>query len=101
MKYLFITILILLSINIHSQTNKPILHGKNWIAITGKPLGATAGSIIFNKGGNAIDASCAMLAATSTMWDVLGWGGETKRMISIRRRGIKVYKYIFKFCLSG
>jgi len=81
MKYLFITILILLSINIHSQTNKPILHGKNWIAITGKPLGATAGSIIFNKGGNAIDASCAMLAATSTMWDVLGWGGETQALI--------------------
>ena len=81
MKYLSITILILLSFNIHSQTNKPILHGKNWIAITGKPLGATAGSIIFNKGGNAIDASCAMLAATSTMWDVLGWGGETQALI--------------------
>ena len=29
------------------QTQKPPLHGKNWMAITGKPLGATAGSIVF------------------------------------------------------
>ena len=51
------------------------------MAITGKPLGATAGAIIFAKGGNAIDASCAMLAATATMWDVLSWGGETQALI--------------------
>lgn len=63
------------------NTNKPILHGKHWIAITGKPLGATAGAMIFNKGGNAIDAACAMVAATATMWDVLGWGGETQALI--------------------
>ncbi|TAE89641.1 MAG: gamma-glutamyltransferase family protein, partial [Runella slithyformis] len=31
--------------------------------------------------GNAIDASCAMLAATCTMWDVLSWGGETQALI--------------------
>lgn len=63
------------------QTQKPPLHGKHWMAITGKPLAATAGSLIFGKGGNAIDASCAMLAATSTMWDVLSWGGETQALI--------------------
>ena len=63
------------------NTNKPILHGKHWIAITGKPLGATAGSMIFSKGGNAVDAACAMVAATATMWDVLGWGGETQALI--------------------
>jgi len=63
------------------NTNKPILHGKHWIAITGKPLGATAGAMIFNKGGNAVDAGCAMVAATATMWDVLGWGGETQALI--------------------
>ena len=63
------------------NTNKPILHGKHWIAITGKPLGATAGAMIFNKGGNAVDAACAMVAATATMWDVLGWGGETQALI--------------------
>ncbi len=51
------------------------------MAITGKPLGATAGAMIFTKGGNAIDASCAMLAATCTMWDVLSWGGETQALI--------------------
>ncbi|NBP67482.1 MAG: gamma-glutamyltransferase family protein [Cytophagia bacterium] len=63
------------------QTQKPVLHGKNWMAITGKPLAATAGAMVFQKGGNAVDASCAMLAATCTMWDVLSWGGETQAII--------------------
>ncbi len=63
------------------QTQKPPLHGKNWMAITGKPLAATAGATIFQRGGNAIDAACAMLAATCTMWDVLSWGGETQALI--------------------
>jgi gamma-glutamyltranspeptidase/glutathione hydrolase len=63
------------------QTQKPPLHGKEWMAITGKPLAATAGATIFNKGGNAVDAACAMLAATCTMWDVLSWGGETQALI--------------------
>ncbi len=63
------------------QTAKPVLHGRHWVAITGKPLGATAGAAVFMKGGNAVDAACAMLAATATMWDVLGWGGETQALI--------------------
>jgi len=63
------------------QTQKPPLHGKNWMAVTGKPLAANAGSMIFQKGGNAVDASCAMLAAVCTMWDVLSWGGETQALI--------------------
>lgn len=63
------------------RTQKPVLHGKNWMAITGKPLAATAGSMIFQKGGNAVDAACAMLASTCTMWDVLSWGGETQALI--------------------
>ena len=58
-----------------------MLHGKNWVAITGKPLAATAGAMVFNRGGNAVDATCAMLAATCTMWDTLGWGGETQALI--------------------
>ncbi len=66
---------------IAQQTQKPPLHGKNWMAITGKPLAATAGSMIFQKGGNAVDAACAMLASTCTMWDVLSWGGETQALI--------------------
>ncbi len=63
------------------QTAKPVLHGQNWMAITGKPLAATAGAMIFQKGGNAVDAACAMIAATCTMWDVLSWGGETQALI--------------------
>ncbi len=62
-------------------TVKPVLHGRHWVAITGKPLGATAGAMTFQRGGNAVDAACAMLAATATMWDTLGWGGETQALI--------------------
>lgn len=62
-------------------TVKPVLHGKHWMAITGKPLAATAGAMTFARGGNAVDAACAMLAAATTMWDTLGWGGETQALI--------------------
>lgn len=82
-KNLFLAfILILISVDLWSQTTqKPILRGRHWVAITGKPLAATAGAGIFQQGGNAVDAACAMLAATSTMWDVLSWGGETQALI--------------------
>src|SRR5690349_6607948 len=83
MKQLFLFLLaFLLSFpSFSQQTQKPPLHGKAWMAITGKPLAATAGSMIFQKGGNAVDAACAMLAATCTMFDVLSWGGETQALI--------------------
>ena len=63
------------------RTQKPPLHARHWIAITGKPLAATAGAMMFARGGNAVDAACAMLAAVTTMWDVLSWGGETQALI--------------------
>jgi gamma-glutamyltranspeptidase/glutathione hydrolase len=63
------------------RTEKPVLHGREWVAITGKPLAATAGAMIFAKGGNAVDAACAMLGAVCTMHDVLSWGGETQALI--------------------
>src|SRR5436189_1052814 len=83
MKKLIITVILIVTVlGIFAQaTQKPPLHGKNWMAITGKPLAATAGSIVFQKGGNAIDGACAMLAAACTMWDVLSWGGETQALI--------------------
>ena len=37
--------------------------------------------MMFARGGNAVDAACAMLAAVTTMWDVLSWGGETQALI--------------------
>src|SRR5207245_1254062 len=52
-----------------SDTHKPVLHGRHWVAITGKPLGATAGAMMLQRGGNAVDAACAMLAAVCTMYD--------------------------------
>ena len=79
------------------RTEKPPLHGQEWMAITGKPLGATAGAKMFERGGNAVDAACAMIAATATMWDTLHWGGETqallwhpveKRVIAINALGV-------------
>ena len=33
-----------------SRSEKPVLHGRHWVAITGKPLGATAGATIFAQG---------------------------------------------------
>jgi gamma-glutamyltranspeptidase/glutathione hydrolase len=63
------------------RTQKPPLHGAHWMAITGKPLAATAGSMMFQKGGNAVDSAAAMLAATCTLWDTLSWGGETQALI--------------------
>ncbi|HEX6899809.1 MAG TPA: gamma-glutamyltransferase [Thermoanaerobaculia bacterium] len=78
------TVLIALPLTVQpgaARTNKPPLHARHWLAITGKPLAATAGAMMFQKGGNAVDAACAMLAATSTMWDTLGWGGETQALI--------------------
>src|SRR5947199_5989117 len=73
--------LLLTPMPIPGGTVKPALHGRHWVAITGKPLAATAGAMMFQKGGNAVDAACAMLAATCTMWDTLAWGGETQALI--------------------
>ena len=63
------------------QPDKPVLHGRHWVAITGKPLGATAGARMFERGGNAVDATCAMLAVVCTMHDDVGWGGEVQALI--------------------
>jgi gamma-glutamyltranspeptidase/glutathione hydrolase len=82
MRKLYLALLVALPFTgFAQQTQKPVLHGKNWMAITGKPLAATAGAQIFSQGGNAVDAACAMLAATATMWDMLSWGGETQALI--------------------
>jgi len=94
---LFAALAILLAVSAAARTAKPPLHGRHWMAITGKPLAATAGAMMFQKGGNAVDASAAMLAATCTMWDTLGWGGETqvllwhpglKKVIAINALGV-------------
>ena len=78
---IFFTLLALSVSPVTARTQKPVLHGQHWVAITGKPLAATSGAMMFQQGGNAIDAAMAMLATTSTMWDVLAWGGETQALI--------------------
>ena len=80
--FLLTTLVVLLApITSAQRTVKPPLHGRHWMAITGKPLGATAGAMMFQKGGNAVDAACAMLGAVSTMWDTLSWGDKTQALI--------------------
>src|SRR5687767_9854236 len=74
-------LLILLLCTAQAETDRPPLHGTRWVAITGKPLGAMAGARMFERGGNAVDATCAMLAVVCTMHDDVGWGGETQALI--------------------
>src|ERR1700704_5365131 len=64
-----------------ARTQKPALYGQHWMAVTGKPIAAAAGAKIFERGGNAVDAACAMIAATATAWTTLSWGGETQALI--------------------
>ena len=78
---LITSVVALCSATTSAKTVKPPLHGQNWMAVTGKPLAATAGATVFMQGGNAVDAACAMIGATSTMWNVLSWGGETQALI--------------------
>src|ERR1043166_7979763 len=82
MRILSLLLFLLLSISTMAQkTQKPPLHARNWMAITGKPLSANAGAMIFGKGGNAVDAAAAMLAAGCPLWDTLRCGGETQALI--------------------
>src|SRR5436309_8859831 len=81
-KHVIAAAVLLIAANASAQrTQKPPLHGSHWMGVTGKPLAATAGAMTFQKGGNAVDAAAAMIAATSTMWDTLSWGGETQALI--------------------
>jgi gamma-glutamyltranspeptidase/glutathione hydrolase len=76
-----IALLTLATLPAAARTAKPVIHARHWLAVTGKPLAATAGAMMFQKGGNAADAAAAMIAATCTMWDTLSWGGETQALI--------------------
>src|SRR5260221_7057794 len=80
--FLIVGLLCLMVVPLRAErTQKPPLHAAHWLAITGKPLSATAGAMMFQKGGNAVDAACARLGAVTTMWDVLAWGGETQALL--------------------
>jgi gamma-glutamyltranspeptidase/glutathione hydrolase len=81
-----LALLLLVTAGVHAAepyatTHRPVLHGRHWVALTGKPAGALAGARMFERGGNAIDAACAMLAVVCTMHDDVGWGGETQALI--------------------
>jgi gamma-glutamyltranspeptidase/glutathione hydrolase len=55
--------------SVQGQIHKPSLHGRHWMAITGKPLSVTAGAKIFERRGNAVDSACATLATGCVMFD--------------------------------
>ena len=65
-----------------AKTQKPPLHARHWLAITGKPLAATAGASFQGRqrGGCGVRHA----GAVTTMWDVLSWGGETQALIYTR-----------------
>ncbi|MCB0551452.1 MAG: hypothetical protein KDD19_28055, partial [Phaeodactylibacter sp.] len=57
---IFLAFVLLVPVLLCAQRpQKPVLHARHWLAITGKPLGATAGARMFHQGGNAVDAACA------------------------------------------
>src|SRR5204863_5250412 len=81
-RFVVVTLALLAAASAFAQrTQKPPLHGSHWMGVTGKPLAATAGAMTFQKGGNAVDAAAAMIAAACTMWDTLSWGGETQALV--------------------
>lgn len=63
------------------NTYRERLMAKDWLSIAGEPLSAMAGAKIFLKGGNAVDAACAVLAASCTLNDSLSFGGENQALI--------------------
>jgi len=42
--------------NLPVTTQKPPLHGRHWMAVTGKPLAATAGAMNISKAGKSVYA---------------------------------------------
>ncbi len=62
------------------RTEKPVLHGKHWVAITGKPLAATAGARFF-PGRQRRRRRLRHARRRLTMYDALSWGGETQALI--------------------
>ena len=64
--FVAITLMLLTPNMVSAQrTQKPVLHAKHWIAITGKPMAATAGSMMYQRGGNAVDAAMAKIGRAS------------------------------------
>jgi len=78
---LFLVVVLPVQAQEFRHSSKPPLYGQEWVAVAGKPRAASAGSRIFNQGGNAVDAAAAMLAVSATLWDTMGWGGETQALI--------------------
>jgi gamma-glutamyltranspeptidase/glutathione hydrolase len=76
--------------DLNVPTYKPLLTGKNWVAISGMPVSTTAGAITFMRGGNAVDAACTMLGAAGVMSDGMHVGGETQALV-YNPNDMKVY----------
>ena len=88
---LLITLFFLANNSFAQRTQKPVLHAKHWMAITGKPLGASAGAKIFNQGGNAVDAACASALALGVCEpQASGIGGQSLAILHINGKTVAV-----------
>ena len=64
------------------RTEKPVLHGRHWVAITGKPLGGDRRRDDLPEGRQRRGRRLRDARGDGcTMWDTLCWGGETQALI--------------------
>ena len=67
---------------INSESNRPVIMGRNGMVCAGHPLAAQAGMAILQKGGNAVDAAIATAAALNVVEpNMSGIGGDGFIMI--------------------
>jgi len=64
-----------------ARTVKPVLHGRATGWPSREALAATAGALVFAKGGNAVDAACANGSPLTARCGHAGWGGETQALV--------------------
>ena len=91
-------------------TQKPVLHGKHWVAVTGKPLAATAGAITFAATLWAIWllpqalARMFFLVLTMTLYRLRFGEEQTDTGVEVRRRsedaGARRHRRAATLCLG-
>src|SRR6185295_13505127 len=69
-------------------TTRPVFYGRRGVVASGHYLGARAGQLMFDKGGNAIDAAVASGFALNVLEpQSCGIGGEVPILVYLAARG--------------